>query len=140
MEEKPADLVNRLERAAMAYERLGKLTRDDEKTRQMRLEIITEMAESRRALLDNMEHLTKERDEWELRTGDALSDEAVQIIRAEKAEAEVVRLKEELQGMEKLNEEIVEIITSLAVAMTDYDNEVNMEIFLQKVEDLKKGL
>lgn len=67
------------------------------------------------------------------------TDLAAQIIRAEKAEAEVARLKEELRGMEKLNEEIVEIITSLAVAMADFNNEVNMEIFLQKVEDLKKG-
>lgn len=45
-----ASLLNRIERAAMAYERLGKLTRDDEKTRQIRKETIAELADARREL------------------------------------------------------------------------------------------
>lgn len=45
------EIVNRLERAAMAYQRLGKLTRDDEKTREMRKATIAELADARRAIL-----------------------------------------------------------------------------------------
>lgn len=43
--------LDRLERAAMAYERLGKLTRDDDKTRQIRKSTIAELADARRAIL-----------------------------------------------------------------------------------------
>lgn len=42
-----AAAVDRLERAAMAYERLGKLTRDDEKTRQIRKDTIAELSGAR---------------------------------------------------------------------------------------------
>jgi Lar family restriction alleviation protein len=44
-------LVDRLERAAAAYERLGKVTRDDEKSREIRKAAIAELAEARKALL-----------------------------------------------------------------------------------------
>lgn len=44
-------LLDRFERAAMAYERLGKMTRDDEKTRQIRKDAIAELASARSALL-----------------------------------------------------------------------------------------
>lgn len=43
--------VDRLERAAMAYERLGKLTRDDEKTRQIRKDTMAELAAARATLM-----------------------------------------------------------------------------------------
>lgn len=43
--------VDRLERAAMAYERLGKVTRDDEKSRQMRKDAMAELAAARTAIL-----------------------------------------------------------------------------------------
>ncbi|SEG64535.1 hypothetical protein SAMN04488115_108104 [Bosea lathyri] len=45
------EAINRLERAAMAYERLGKLTRDDEKTRQLRKDTIAEVALARIAVM-----------------------------------------------------------------------------------------
>lgn len=44
------EALNRFERAAMAYERLGKMTRDDEKTRAIRKDAIAELAQSRAAL------------------------------------------------------------------------------------------
>ena len=59
----PTELVDRLERAAMAYERLGKLSRDDEKTRQMRKDTIAALAETRTAVLGRVATLTAERDE-----------------------------------------------------------------------------
>lgn len=43
--------MNRLETAAMAYERLGKLARDDEKTRQIRKDTMAELTAARRNLL-----------------------------------------------------------------------------------------
>ena len=43
--------IDRLERAAMAYERLGKLTRDGEKTRTLRKETIAELAAARKEML-----------------------------------------------------------------------------------------
>lgn len=48
-------LIDRLERAAMAYERMGKLTRDDQRTREMRKEAMAELAEARRALIATLE-------------------------------------------------------------------------------------
>lgn len=42
------ELLDRFERAAMAYERLGKITRDDEKSRAMRKDVIRELADVRR--------------------------------------------------------------------------------------------
>lgn len=42
--------LDRVERAAMAYERLGNLTRDDEKTRDIRKDAVAELAEARVAL------------------------------------------------------------------------------------------
>lgn len=39
----------------MAYERLGKLTRDDEKTRNMRKEIISELAAARSAIVEHFD-------------------------------------------------------------------------------------
>ena len=59
----PTELVDRLERAAMAYERLGKISRDDEKTRQMRKDTIAALAETRTAVLGRVAPLTAERDE-----------------------------------------------------------------------------
>lgn len=47
-----AERLDRFERAAMAYERLGKLTKDDEKTREIRKAAIAELADARRALLE----------------------------------------------------------------------------------------
>lgn len=44
-------MLDRFERAAMAYERLGKMTRDDDKTRQLRKETIAELAAARAAIL-----------------------------------------------------------------------------------------
>lgn len=46
------DALDRFERAAMAYERLGKLTKDDEKTREIRKAAIAELADARRAVLE----------------------------------------------------------------------------------------
>jgi uncharacterized caspase-like protein len=43
-------LLDRFERAAMGYERLGKLTRDDEKTRAIRKDTIAELAGARAAI------------------------------------------------------------------------------------------
>jgi hypothetical protein len=42
-------MLDRLEQAAMAYERLGKITRDDAKTRALRKAAITELARARLA-------------------------------------------------------------------------------------------
>lgn len=44
-------LLNRYELAAMAYERLGKMNRDDEKTRRMRKEAIAELAAVRQEMV-----------------------------------------------------------------------------------------
>lgn len=44
--------LDRFERAAMAYERLGRLTRDDAKTRAIRKDTIAELAAARSALMD----------------------------------------------------------------------------------------
>ena len=43
--------IDRFERAAMAYERLGKMTRDDEKTRAIRQNTMAELAQARVALI-----------------------------------------------------------------------------------------
>ena len=46
------ELLDELELAAMAYERLGKLKRDDEKTRKMRIEAISNLSASRVKIID----------------------------------------------------------------------------------------
>lgn len=44
--------LDRYERASMAYERMGKATRDDAKTREMRKAAIAELAEARRWIFE----------------------------------------------------------------------------------------
>lgn len=51
MSDTRVSMVDRLERAAMAYERLGKTTRDDQKTRTLRRDAMAELAAARMALL-----------------------------------------------------------------------------------------
>lgn len=48
------DTLNRMEQAAMAYERLGKLTRDDEKTRKLRKEVTIELTAARQCIARGM--------------------------------------------------------------------------------------
>lgn len=45
-------LMDELELAAMAYERLGKLKRDDDKTRKMRIEAISNLSASRVRIIE----------------------------------------------------------------------------------------
>lgn len=47
MSDKVNAMIDRLERAAMAYERLGKIKKDDEKSRSIRKDAISELSYAR---------------------------------------------------------------------------------------------
>lgn len=75
-----AEALDRLERAAMAYERLGKVTRDDDKSRELRKNTIAELADARRALLDHIEAISSENER--LRADLAFADEQAKKLEA----------------------------------------------------------